>query len=523
MRTPGVARVLRTAWLAALLSAACSGAHAASVETLLMPDKVTRAHEKQEETCSNCHDRSNRRSQTSLCLACHKDVAADVREHRGYHGRMANAGTGECRACHTEHKGREADIVKLSAAQFDHHLTDYPLEGAHRTLTCDSCHKAHEAWRKAPVTCGGCHRADDVHRGQFTQSCDQCHSSMSWAGGKFEHAKTDFQLTGAHARVACNACHVGGRYKPAPRTCAGCHATDDVHRGTRGDDCGKCHVTQDWKGAKFNHLKETGYDLAGAHAQVDCLACHRSGDYREKIPKDCNGCHRADDAHAARFGAKCADCHGNDEWRLSAYDHAARHKFALVGAHARISCHACHTAPAATQMLKQDCASCHRSEDPHGGRLRGGCEACHGQDSWRSGITFDHDLTDYPLLGLHRVVSCAQCHATLAFARTPARCVDCHSHDDVHRGGLGSKCESCHSSNGWSLWSFDHARQTGFALLGAHARRQCADCHREAPGSVKLVKECVACHRKDDRHLGQYGAQCGRCHTTYAWKGARIQ
>ncbi len=60
---------------------AVSNVFAASVETLLMPGKVTRAHVKQEETCANCHDRTNVRSQSSLCLDCHKDIAGDVRDH----------------------------------------------------------------------------------------------------------------------------------------------------------------------------------------------------------------------------------------------------------------------------------------------------------------------------------------------------------------------------------------------------------------------------------------------------------
>ena len=185
-------------------------------------------------------------------------------------------------------------------------------------LTATAATSKGEAWRKAPATCVGCHKADDVHRGQFTQSCGECHGSRSWSGGKFDHDKTDFKLTGAHLTVACNACHIGGHYKPTPKSCVGCHATDDEHRGSRGSDCAKCHVTKEWKTAKFDHLKETGYALLGVHARIDCLACHRSGNYKDKIPKDCNGCHQADDAHAARFGDKCDDCHDND--RLAAGD-----------------------------------------------------------------------------------------------------------------------------------------------------------------------------------------------------------
>ena len=509
--------------MAAMLILAGSHAGSATVETLLMPGKVTRAHVKQEESCANCHDRSNVRTQSSLCLDCHKDIAGDVREQLGYHGRMRNAGAGECRACHTEHKGREADIVQLNRAQFDHHLSDFPLEGGHAALDCESCHKPDEGWRKAPSTCVGCHKADDVHRGQFTQSCGECHSSMSWTGGRFEHDKTDFKLTGSHVTLSCDACHIGGRYRQTPASCNGCHATDDEHRGARGADCAKCHTTKEWKTAKFDHFKETDYELLGVHAQIDCLACHRSGNYKDKVPKDCNGCHQADDAHAARLGAACGDCHDNERWRPTVYDHAAKTKFPLVDAHAKIDCHACHSASVAAQKLPEDCAGCHRSEDPHGGNLKGSCGACHGQTTWRADLLFDHDLTVFPLLGLHRVVSCAQCHATLAFGPASAACVDCHRQDDVHKGGLGAKCESCHSPNGWPLWAFDHAKDAHFALLGAHAKLQCAECHREPPGTVKMSQQCGACHRQDDRHLGQYGAQCDRCHSTDSWKGARTQ
>src|SRR5271165_2019950 len=175
-------KTLGVLWMMAISLVAASGAQAATVETLLMPGKVTRAHEKQEPDCANCHDRSNVRTQSSLCLDCHKDTAADLREHRGFHGRMPNAGAGECRACHTEHKGREADIVQLNRAQFDHRLTEFPLEGAHAALECASCHKAREPWRKASPNCLSCHKADDVHHEQFKQACGECHSSMTWTG-----------------------------------------------------------------------------------------------------------------------------------------------------------------------------------------------------------------------------------------------------------------------------------------------------------------------------------------------------
>ena len=499
------------------------GAYPASVESLLMPGPLASAHSKLEAVCSNCHDRTDRTRQSTLCLDCHKPIAADLREHKGYHGRMANSGTGRCVGCHTEHLGRDADIVRLNVAQFDHERTDFPLAGAHRTLGCESCHKSGEAYRKAAPACISCHKKDDYHQGQLATTCNDCHNANSWVGARFDHSKTAFALNGEHQSLSCGSCHLGGQYKGIPKTCAGCHLTDDAHRGERGPDCGKCHTTSEWKSAKFDHERETGFALLGRHAKLDCLGCHRTSVYKDKIPKDCYGCHRSDDSHAGRFGTKCADCHDNEVWRPVKYDHLEKTKFALVGIHAKLECHVCHTANASTQKLSTDCTGCHRAASPHGKNFHTACDNCHTQQDWRSGINFDHDLTSYPLLGLHNVVSCAQCHRTQAFGDAKSGCIDCHKRDDVHKGGLGEKCDSCHNPNGWALWQYDHFKQTGFGLFGAHAKLKCADCHRQPAAEVKLSPECISCHRKDDVHNGQFGRRCERCHTTESFQGGRAR
>jgi hypothetical protein len=40
---------------------------------------------------------------------------------------------------------------------------------------------------------------------------------------------------------------------------------------------------------------------------------------------------------------------------------------------------------------------------------------------------------------------------------------------------------------------------------------------------VKLSKDCVSCHQKDDIHAGQFGRQCQRCHTTVTFRGGRAR
>jgi Cytochrome c7 and related cytochrome c/Cytochrome c3 len=516
----------RSGWFALLVVTvllAPSPVWGATIEKLLMPGKVSQAHVKQEEDCASCHDRADKSRQRALCLACHKDVAVDVQGNRGLHGRLPNIATGECKGCHSEHLGREGDIVKFSLAAFDHQATDFALEGAHRSLACEACHRPRTKFRQAGSACTDCHAKADVHRGQLGKDCGSCHGNLSWAGGRFDHDKTRFRLADAHAQVACNACHLGGRYKGTPLRCVSCHTPDDTHAGARGDKCQDCHTTAAWNTARFDHAREAQFPLEGRHARIACGACHRSGNLEDDLPRDCVGCHRADDSHAGRFGADCAKCHGHEQWKVEGYDHAARTGVALAAGHERLACHTCHTTDLKRQAPRKTCADCHRAVDPHGGALGGACDTCHGTEHWREGIRFDHDLTDYPLLGLHILPTCAQCHTTKAFKGAPRNCVQCHARDDVHAGKLGSDCAACHSPNGWKLWEFDHALQAHFELSGAHARLACVACHRQPAGQAPLQRDCAACHRKDDLHLGQFGPQCQRCHTTLSFKGARIQ
>src|SRR6185369_12585232 len=110
----------------------------------------------------------------------------------------------------------------------------------------------------------------------------------------------------------------------------------------------------------------------------------------------------------------------------------------------------CHTGNLATQKLTRDCASCHRANDVHGGRLGQDCASCHTTAGWRKQVRFDHDFTDFPLVGLHAVVPCEQCHVTRAYKDVPQDCYTCHRADDAHHDSLGRDCAQCHSPSGWS-------------------------------------------------------------------------
>ena len=498
-------------------------AQAAGLETLLMPGKVIAGHAEIEQDCTQCHDRADRGRQSTLCMDCHEDVGADVRGHRGFHGRLPAIDRAQCKACHSEHLGRDADIVKLVRPAFDHARTDFALTGAHAASACDACHKPGRKYRDAPSGCIDCHRADEPHAGKLGKDCGGCHETTTWSQGRFDHGQTRFALRERHAEVTCSACHGDNRYAGTPTQCSACHAPDDVHRGGRGPDCGSCHGIAGWKTTRFDHERETGYGLSGAHAPLNCKSCHATANLTDPLPRDCAGCHRKSDSHASRFGEACEKCHVTSAWQPATFDHVRDGRFELLGRHANLDCHACHTGVVAQQKLGTECYACHRNQDAHAGRLGQDCQRCHGVEGWRAGVAFDHELVDFPLVGLHVAVPCHECHATSTFKGAAQDCHGCHQREDKHQGALGKDCESCHSPSGWGLWEFDHVKATGFALSGAHARATCDGCHKRPAAEVKLSGDCASCHAQDDVHHGQFGRQCQRCHGSVTFKGARMQ
>lgn len=511
-----------THWLAALFAlTAAPAAFGGVLETLVMPGPVVAGHAEIEADCGKCHEPFHAEAQRGLCLDCHDDIAAGQRDRRGYHGKHPVAAKAECRSCHGEHRGREADITGLDRAAFDHAHTDFALEGLHGAVRCEACHTAGKPFRDAATACADCHGDADPHRGELGNDCAACHDARGWRAARFDHSTTKFRLEGGHADVRCGLCHGDGRYADAPTDCASCHLVDDAHRGRYGAQCGECHTALGWKKSSFDHARDTQFALAGRHAKVACEACHAGG-FEQKLASDCIACHRPDDVHEGRNGPRCGECHGAAAWTPARFDHAARTDFALEGAHRGLACEACHTGPMHEQKLASACSSCHRTDDPHEGQQGEACERCHVAAGWREQVRFDHDLVRFPLLGMHAVAACESCHASAAFQGAKTACIDCHRDEDAHRASLGTRCETCHNPNAWTAWRFDHALQTHFALEGAHAELPCTSCHLApaAPGGAiaKLAADCGSCHERDDRHHGDLGRDCGRCHQQGDWR-----
>jgi hypothetical protein len=593
-RWQNVLRLRRALWFITFLIACtfAAGARAQGIESILAPGKLVQGHAKWENDCSQCHVKFDRKAQDGLCMSCHKEVAADMRARTGYHGRLKPQA---CNTCHTDHKGRGAQIVLLDKKQFDHNQTDYVLRNKHQKVECDKCHVTGKKYREAPQECNACHRKDDVHKGSLGSKCADCHSDSSWKETtRFDHEKTRFSLTGKHVDVKCNGCHKTSDYKDTPRTCLGCHRKDDDqkgHKGQFGEKCESCHGTKAWKPSTFNHDVDTKYVLRGKHRTASCTDCHKGNLYRVKLSADCYACHKADDKHKESLGRDCGSCHSERSWKEPAKFNHDQTSFPLLGKHVQADCKDCHKS-AMFKEAPKDCYSCHKKDDKHEGTLEKGCADCHTERDWKtttgrfnhdltkfrlrnahadsklkcSGChadlksyrktsidcyachkkddkhegqqgkqceqchsdrswkvdKFDHNLSRFPLTGRHIAVVCKDCHKSNLFRETPRDCYACHTKDDKHKLKFGERCDACHNTRAWQIWEFDHDKRTKYRLDGAHKKAKCESCHKqEAPkgkDSAPVGTSCIACHRTDDAHDGQFGMRCETCHSVEGWR-----
>ncbi len=392
--------------------------------------------------------------------------------------------------------------------------------------------ESHKRW-DGLRTCTKCHELGN--RGIVNERCLACHEPLSARIAK---------ARGYHATVA-------------DRNCAACHKE---HFGRNFD---MVHLDT----TKFDH-DETGFPLAGGHAEAGCRDCHKpervaaadviafKGEHGtlEKtllgLAKRCSACHADDDPHAGQFPRyDCDRCHGDADWKKAdRFDHR-RTRYRLTGRHRKVRCQGCHKRarrrggrPYVRYVgLEFDaCTACH--EDVHEGARPDPCRSCHTTRDWhlirnRTAFegSFDHSSTEFPLEGKHAEAECGACHTpgassdrwlAIRFDRrtlghqyplpVAKDCVSCHL--DYHGGAFegrpgGIVCDNCHDERGWVPGLYDLARhneETEFALEGAHAATPCIECHpkpvpgREAQQFRFERRDCVSCHEEDDPHHGQF-------------------
>lgn len=238
------------------------------------------------------------------------------------------------------------------------------------------------------------------------------------------------------------------------------------------------------------------------------------------------------------FKQDCDLCHSPKAWvpaRVSPkFDHA-KYGLALQGAHRETPCRSCH---ASLDFSKEQsaCVDCH--DDVHEGELGSDCARCHTTRNFieRARMERMHQLTRFPLTGVHATLDCRTCHdstepGNLTFVNLGSDCVDCHRDDaesavpDHQDNGFSEDCGQCHRTTAWSPAGFAHA-DTKFPLTGVHRNLNCAACHGEGQFTA-VASACVDCHRDDYDGTTDpvhvtigFPLECQSCHNTTTWQGA---
>lgn len=371
------------------------------------------------------------------------------------------------------------------------------LSHAHAALQCTQCHTSD--CEAAPAKCESCHSAitELRHRGQGVhgaasfkaQPCARCHGEhrgpeadiLGWkgVGGKegFDHSLTRFPLTGKHgAYQDCKLCHSAEAgatrvsFVKDTKPCASCHG--DIHDGQLGRDCLRCHSTQGWTLAAFDHARQTSFPLVGKHRLVadqgKCTSCHSVKEWPrhlKPVPTSCGAasCHKRDDKHRGSKGSDCSGCHeatGFETARkvLSGHDITPQR---LGGAHDRLPCRTCHNAGQKLRGQGDMCISCHQKDDIHHNSLGPRCADCHTQQTF-AGARFRHDTVGCTLRGVHRVLPCVDCHKGGNYTGVAPFCVNCHRDDAMRAAGakilpelhvVQTACTNCHNTQSFRMGS----------------------------------------------------------------------
>lgn len=501
--------------------------------------------------CESCHLKGVFKGTPTACADCHWVRRQDDKF-------KTQLGT-QCETCHR--------TISWAAVRWDHGaMTSMPLNGAHRTLGCESCH-TNGRFEKAGVACANCHQKDYAATASpnhaaagFPMQCEACHrpSDIAFSQARFDH-NASFPLTGAHATTACATCHRNGVYKGTSSECSSCHQSDFTRAQNPNHvaagfpaQCELCHKPNQptWTsgGGGFSHAS---YPLTGQHTQQTCVACHRNNVF-QGTPRDCVGCHRTNyertttpNHAAAGFPVTCESCHRTSDigWKNGGTGFNHSQFFTLVGVHQLQQCATCHK-NTVYKGTTRDCAGCHLPKYQQTTRpnhaasgFPTACENCHRPTdvNWNNG-SFNHSSV-YPLAGKHASTACAVCHTNNVYRGTARDCVGCHKPDydrtatpNHAQAGFPTTCENCHrpSDASWKTGSFNHNQV--FALVGRHAAAQCAVCH--VNGVFKgTARDCVGCHRtKYDRTTAPnhasagFSTQCESCHraTDSTWTGVAL-
>ncbi len=308
----------------------------------------------------------------------------------------------------------------------------------------------------------------------------------------FDHAGTGFELDGAHAFVACESCHRGGRFAGTPRQCFACHSNNGLVNATpksldhvaTTDACETCHNDNAWEEIlRVDHTQVIG----------SCGTCHNGTTSEGKPPN-----------HIVTT-AECNACHSDFGWVPAAFNHDN-----VVG-----GCSSCHNGSTATGkhathlLTNSECDLCHSTITwtpatfDHS-NVTGTCSSCHN-GSTATGKDMNHIVT---------AAECDVCHSTIAWipasfdhSTVTDNCSSCHNGStatgmDAQHFQTSRECNECHTTVAWTPDIFSH---TYANYPGEHrGNLSCDDCHGNNAEPVTwpfpaYQPDCAGCHANDYR------------------------
>lgn len=312
--------------------------------------------------CHACHRTDGEFAlDLSQCAICHAkaDISFAVRHTAAYGD--------HCTDCH--------DGID-SVARFDHNKSRFHVEGKHTQVSCEQCHGRDNikpvminflAAPESATLCSDCHNEPSAHSGQFTSSCQDCHTPDGWSparldGVEFSHYGTSGFSVQTHKldyqenAITCLGCHTPDLKEVNMTSCVACHEqegeqTDFMrdHQARYSPDCLACHDGVD-RMQRFDH--NSVFPLEGRHSESLCLDCHQENTFRE-LSGECSACHEEPKIHAGFFGLNCQYCHTAQAWAPA---QLTRHTFPIDhGGRGDSECKTCHD----QRYNEHTCYGCH--------------------------------------------------------------------------------------------------------------------------------------------------------------------
>ncbi len=233
----------------------------------------------------------------------------------------------------------------------------------------------------------------------------------------FDHSAVGIPLTGQHAKIICESCHINNVLKGTPRDCVGCH-NGTIAKGKpkshppAGNNCSQCHSTANFIPRAMDHTSIT----------QPCAACHNGAKARGKP------------ANHIAASDTCDNCHVTAGFKDARVDH---------------------------RDVKGTCVSCHNGKVAMG-KKKGHIAAPDTCDSCHSTLSFKNPAVNHASIGQ----PCATCHLGSQTSVNPAD----RQPPDWHRIVEMNDCESCHIPGASFAGAFmDHSR--------ASFNSDCVSCH----------------------------------------------